>query len=490
MSLSAHNSILEYRLWILARVRDCRVDTVPILDLTEGGYNVWQRFEQYIFSVDLARFSQTGSFDSYARGEGGVLKANAYKGILVGILSIIYTLVSVFFMALRGARVIVFGIDRISDPIYKADFRMHFIYKYLRGQRVEYFEILHTLFNRDFVHRLFIRLRPVAYLEAPDTVYAIGRLLGFFKSPAITIETPPGLNSDEDRFIRYVIKKYLAQRITSHLRVRMLEYILRITRARVVTAIDDARTFHDLAIAAQRVGIPMIAFQHGHFTKYHIGWLAPRAWRGKIPRPDILVVWSEYWRHELARLKSIFSDDQLMVGTLNMHQHVHARALHTQIVLIPHETDSPKADIAKSIVTLVNAGFHVVLKLRPDASRASQLAQYPELPHSPAFRTIVHLKELTEAPGCAIGVYSSFLYEMIAHGVPVGVLSDLSPYGLGMIENGLANKIRIDALVEDTRTLLNTASEELGRRHAVLTEGQVPIESVLADIMHKAHISV
>ncbi|MBU6310850.1 hypothetical protein KGO06_02880 [Patescibacteria group bacterium] len=489
MPVSAHASDLDYRLWLLEQIRQCRVDSTLLLDITEHGYNVWQRYEQYIFSTDIARFSALGSFDQYRATEGGTHRFVSLKGVIVGAVGVLVTCAATLIYAVRGASVVVYGIDRVSDPLYAADFRMKSVHRFVAEHRIASLEILHTVFNRKFLSNLWARRRPAVYLESFDVLHSIGRFLGTIPPFRATVTAPEGLTVDEDRFARYVIKKYLSQHNASHIRVSALTIILRAVRARAVLAIDDARTFHDLAMAARRAGIPMIAFQHGHFTKYHVGWLQPVAYQGDIPRPNTLVVWSEYWKQELLRLKSIFSADQIQVGTPQTKQYLYPETKNLRMVLIPHETDSPKADIARAIRALVEDGFQVVLKLRPDTARSSQLAQYPDLPHSPAFTVISALEELNDTPGCAVGVYSSFLYEMVSAGIPVGILSDLSPYGVGMIENGLANRVTLETLVPDVQSLIQTLKTELDRRRESLTKGHVPIENVLTDIMHMTHVN-
>jgi hypothetical protein len=114
-------------------------------------------------------------------------------------------------------------------------------------------------------------------------------------------------------------------------------------------------------------------------------------------------------------------------------------------------------------------GFDIIIKFRPDHMRDAQEAEYGALMQHPRVRGIVSLAELRRRPSVAIGVYSSFLYDMVRRGVPVLIMETSMDYGKGMLVNTLARALPIEG---DTGALLKQASEtpttELLRRAGAL----------------------
>jgi hypothetical protein len=482
---------LEYELMLLSAIRSSTVDGVPLTHLTlDGTHNLWHRFEQYVFSSDIVRFSATRSFDQYLRTEGGQSTVVSLKGVAVGLVGVVISGLAVLSLVVFRPKVIVFGIDRISDAEFKSDFRLHAIYSFLKARRVQYTEVLHTVFNKVFLFNLIQRLRLVVYLEAADVLFAILRALRRSKPKPVTIGNLDSLTDEEAKFARYVVKKYLGQKDAALFRISLLTFVLSVSRTRAVFAIDDARHYHDVCVAAHRVRVPVYAFQHGHYTRFHVGWLAMDNARGTYIRPDFLVVWSDYWKHELKRLGSVFEPTHILVGTpekkrisISKPQSAHCT------ILIPHETDSPKKEMVKIFQEIAqDPTISIILKLRPDYTVESQLKEYPNLGLGEKIATVTSIDELASRPTCALGVYSTFLYDMVEAGIPVGVLVDVSPYGRGMVENRLASAIHSHSLLEDIRNLCAQGSEEVENRTALLKSGAHPIDETLESIARTIQI--
>lgn len=477
---------LEYELSLLTAIRSSTVDGVPLTHLTlDGTHNLWHRFEQYVFSSDIVRFSATRSFDQYLTTEGGQSTAVSLKGFAVGLVGVLVSGLAALSLLILRPKVIVFGIDRVSDADHTSDFRMRAIYSFLTSRRIRHTEVLHTVFNKVFLINLMKRLRLALYLEAADVLYAIGRMVKRSRPKKITIENLGSLSEEESRFARYVVKKYLGQKDAVLFRISLLTFILRSSRTKAVFAIDDARHYHDICVAARRARVPVYAFQHGHYTRFHVGWLATEGALGEYMRPDFLVVWSEYWKQELQRLKSVFDDTKILIGSperkgvsIPQQQSVH------RTILIPHETDSPKVEMVKIFQEILqDPAVSIILKLRPDHTVESQLKEYPNLERvEKRITTITTVGELASRPTCVVGVYSTFLYDMVEANIPVGVLVDVSPYGHGMVTNGLANAVHSNSLHADIQNLCELSSEDALRRAALLTSGSQPIRETLESI--------
>ncbi len=458
---------------------------VPINDvLLMGKYALWNRFQQFLFSSDILRYHSLGGFDAYKEEEGGHNRKLSFKGFIVGMFGVGVSFYALVHAALARPRVILFGIDRVSGP-YQSDFRTAELHQYLREHHVPYAECLHTVFNQKFIKNFGVRGRSALYLESLDTLYSILRFLHLTRRPPeLAIEGFNDMTDDESRFARYVINKYLGQQGAIEFRIRALRFFIRVSGARALWAIDDARHYHDIMAAAHDVGVPSYAFQHGHFTKYHVGWLVGERSQGEYMRPDYLVVWSAYWKKELARLHAVFPTEAIIVGAPERKMLTLPKKLFDRTtILIPHETDSSKKEVSRIIQALVGAGINVIIKLRQDHPVKSQVEEYSAVPVTDEAVTFVtNLSELTARPHAVIGVYSTFLYEMVELRIPVGVCVDLSDYGSGMVENGLANPVRLVTLIADIDSLVATPQMERDRRFASLADGVTPLRDTLGEI--------
>lgn len=447
---------LRYELDLLHRMERVVADGTPLTEypLFEK-YSYWSRFVQFVFSADIKRFSAVRSFEGYLQGEGGRSMRMSFKGLMVSLMGIFATSVGWVVARLSKPEVIVFGIDRVSDLKHKADFRIRSLHSFLAGNKISYFECFHTVFNISFLKNIFVRGRFAFYLEALDARFALMRHFGFVSKRHDPVLSGLDIFTEEERkFVSYVVKKYLGERELIEYRVKELARFVRDSGAKAVWAIDDARYYHDIALAAKIVGVPSYAFQHGHFTQYHVGWLKEPRTALQYICPDYLVVWSEYWKKELMRLGGVFPNETLIVGgypeKLIALPSSRGSAF---LVLIPHETDSPKQEVALFMRKILDSvpGSEIVMKLRSDHSAASQMEEYGELAQEPRMRFITDLSELSSRPHVVVGVYSSFLYDMVRAKVPTAIMETSMDYGKGMIENGLAEtlyKARPEAVVE------------------------------------------
>lgn len=471
---------LDYEYDLLQKISGATVDGMPLAAYTYcGHYSLWHRVVQHVFSSDILRFAKTRSFEKYLADEGKG-DARSLKGYAVGLLGVLISFLGVLSWFVRRPRVVVYGIDRISDREYASDFRMHEVYAWLRAQRFSFGEVLHTVFTRDFVARIIKRPRMPLYLEASDVLYSVWRFFFPPHTATFTIGGLKGLSDEEVRFATYTIKKYLGQKDAIEFRVKILTAILKMSRARLVVAIDDVRHYHDILLAAGNARIPSAAIQHGHLTRYHVGWLQlPGAAAYVVP--TYFVAWSTYWKKELDRLGGVFSAPSIRLGApVRIAPALPPTPTKEMVILVPYESDSPHArvgEVMQHILAIPHT--RIVFKLRPDHPREMQIAGYGGVLHSPRVITVSSLAELTERPTAVIGVYSTFLYEMVSAQVPVGVLVELSPYGRGMVENGLAISVSAPSLAQDVAALVATDSAVTRERKSRLEEGALPLGETL-----------
>lgn len=483
---------LPYELDLLRRIEAVSADGVRIGEypLFER-YSYWHRFVQFVFSSDIRRFSATRTFSGYLEGEGGRSARVSLKGFLVSVFGIAMTSFGWFFARITRPQVIVFGIDRMSDSEHRADFRIRGLHSFLRKNSVPFVECFHTVFNASFLKNIFLRGRFAFYLESLDARFALMRRFGFApKRHDPELSGLEAFSEEEKKFVSYVVKKYVGERELVEYRIKKLSQFIKDSRAKAVWMIDDARYYHDIALAAKAAGVVSYAFQHGHFTSYHVGWLKEPKTSLEYPRPDTLVVWSEYWKKELPRLGGVFPESALMVsGYVASAFSFTAKPTQNLTLLIPHETDSPKNEVRAHIEGILGAvpDAAIYIKLRPDHPRDEQVSFYGDVSANARVHFITHMSELSVRPSAVLGVYSSFLYDMVRSKIPVAIMETSMDYGKGMIENGLADVLSRSDSGAVVR-IAATSSEVLVSRAERLESDRV-FADTLFDIAHTCGIA-
>ncbi len=478
---------LKYSLDLLKRINTIRVNGSPLSQWTIfNTYNAWQLYQQLLLLEDIREFSKTKKYKAPKAIPISLwLKEEALKtfGLAISTLSLIPLFIT-------RKQVALYGIDRINNK-YKGDARLDYIYEFLHEHHISYFEFFHTVFNRSFINNIFFRKRPALYVRSIDVLYS-------FLHP---FETEPQLNFREDdisqfneherQFVMSVVSKYVLRIPRTIFRVKILTKILKMSGIKMLLSIDSARDYNEIMLATTFAGIPSYAFQHGHFTKYHVGWLKAQGFTGLFITPDTLFVWSEYWRNEILRLGTYFTKEQLVIGGIRRtYEHAttaHAHE-HTQLgILIPYEIEGYKKEIKEYIDKILECpDTTIYFKIRSDLTKAQQLGEY-DIQEQTRLKVIQDVEAYIDSIHVVAGTYSTFLYDMIQYDLPVVILQTESDYGEGMIHNGLAQKVSLtDNICQTLHTIAMKPHEELQKlREKLYGTSSVLLKDTLKSVTKK-----
>ena len=444
--------------------------------LLDDTHNLWHCFAQSAFIEDCVAFSITKKFADVAPQYQAVQRSGmSFKYFLVGGLAFVVTLVALIGMRFGPKRVVLYSVDRLS-PRGRFDFRIERVYQALAAERAPYVEVFHTVIGKRFVDNLLRRRRAAIYLEGLEWAYFLtrmGKRIFVGRAPTMVIDGLEGLTPDEQEFAKGLIHKYLSIAPLLRYRTDFLTWALR-GRTRVVFAIDDARRYQEFMIAAARIGAHSYAFQHSHVTPYHVGWLASGLYRGAYARPDYFVAWNEYWKEELLALNSVWPEGSIIIAGSPKETSVFAatRALPdspVRTIILAYETHAPQRIVKKVLDTLVEcADVRVVIKIRPDLPAEGQLSVFGTVPNS--VRVITNLTELAEPVTAVLGTYSTFLYDAVEAGLPVGLIKTPLAYTKRMVLNGLADDVTVDGACAAVGRLAALTTADIGFRQKVLSE--------------------
>ncbi len=401
----------------------------------------------------------------------------------------------------RGKKeALIFSVDKISAE-GDHDFRIDGLYRFLKERGISFTETFHTQLGKStFVHAKR-RGRAAVYREAFEFLGAIWLRWCPCRAEArlLSRDLPCTEFQEADRpFVRGLVEKLLFGVAASRFEIAWYRRVLKAIRPKMVLAIDDTRYYQELCAAARAEHIPFYAFQHGHFTKYHAGWLASGVGRGRDTRPDALYLWSPYWKKELLRLGTNFFADELRIGgnpkndakPSMLAPYVPPTDAETIGLLVPFETDAPFEEVQALLRRLLATGrVKIWLKTRPDWDTETQMRLYGlhDRPSEEVEAVSQHAPILERIHAVA-GIYSTFLYDALASMKPVFIFKTSMDFGEGMSINGLADAF--DTSGEDAikrlRALCRDAAPKLAERLERYQGGTGDVQATLATLFEEA----
>ncbi len=425
------------------------------------GYNLWQANQSSVLG-DIKNWSKNKNLDTvFPRTNIKILIKILITTSAIGFISVF----SVLFFIFSRRKVIVFTSDKISGK-FNNDFRLDTLYKALNKNEEKFIEIVHTIPGKSTFKNFFIRQRPVIYLEAPDSFsfLEIRREKIRFLKKAKNFDLK-NFNNEERYFLRILLSKYVTSKSIFKWRCIFVRFLFNFSNVKELFCIDDVRHYNEIMLEAKEKKIKTYAIQHGHFTKYHTGWLKMTGLPGKIIKPDQILVWSDYWKEQLLILGTYFNDKEIVVaGEVSFKIRNKSESSNKRIILIPYETDAPKGEVVKYIKEIIKKEFIVAFKIRSDIPKEEQKKEY-DIEESERVLVIENLDQILPDVKAVLGVYSTFLYDCVKDLIPVGIFETSMDYGQGMVDNHLANIIRFEKDLNDQMVnLINTPQEVLIKR--------------------------
>ncbi|MBX4200286.1 hypothetical protein KW790_02400 [Candidatus Parcubacteria bacterium] len=446
-------------------------------------WNLLQTYQANIFG-DSKIWTKEENIRTLYPAKGFVL---FLKTFVLSLAVISISFVSLIYILIFRKKILIFSGDKV-DGTYSNDFRLETLYDVVFSYKIPFIEVIHTLSDRETVKHFIVRKRPVIFLETLDLLFApiVELKKRSIKKLVDSIDTTE-FTEEEAAFIKFELEKYISSTIITRIRLNFFKLFFSITGIKAVFSIDDVRHYNELMAAAKESRISSYAIQHGHFTKYHPGWLRETEMEQEVMRPEKLVVWSKYWSDVLLKLGTYFKPEELLIGGERWGLPVSTRKKDGHItILIPYEKDAPKLEVREYIERLLKIPhFRVVFKIRADQDKQSQLDEYGLAPFLNKIIVVRSMRDIHYDISVALGTYSTFLYDMVVEERPVAIIETSIDYGEGMVENGLANFIKkTDDLEKVIKALTNLSNDDLrARRDKLIGKEEKKLEKTLSDIL-------
>jgi len=370
-------------------------------------------------------------------------KKENFSLFIVKKIAFLISKLAICYAKAKKIQYLIYTPDKYSN-VSKSDFRFAPVYNFLRKKRVNYLEIFHTLLDKNFLNNFVKRKRVAIYLEVFEYKNNI-------KKRRNNVEfNLSSFNGVEQIFVRNILNDYLLWSQKSLFLIKKLTQILSRLKIKKLIAIDDPRYTNELIIACRENNIETIGIQHGHFTKYSVGWMNYNIPPKYSVTFDKLYVWNSYWRQVLLDYSSQYNEDNIEIGGIlrkpkefNLLKRKKVNSLLDLNILVLSEPLSNKEEVGKFIDDLIDNGVKIFLSLRPDNLIKDPLASY-NLKNRNKVKLVYKIdEELLNKVDLVAGTYSTFLNEILYYGKPVIVFDTSMKHGHRLIEDGLALLVKL-----------------------------------------------
>ncbi len=339
-------------------------------------------------------------------------------------------------------RLLVYTPDKYSK--HDCDFRFAAVYDYLRKNKINFVEVFHTLLGKEFYANFFKRKRPAIYLEALTFPFFLDNN---FDAARIDLSPIAEHNRPYFKFLLAAIDK--RAQISIRL-AKVLSWLLKLTGVKKIIAVDDMRFTNELVIAGRLNNMEVLAFQHGAFIKYLVGFMDYGIPRELSLAFDKLFVWNEYWKRVLLDFSSKYDEKNVEIGGLLRElpeilyqKKVSKVAEIVQVnLLVPYEgmvgPTSTMKEIKAFIEKFLSLGMKIFFKVRQDVGIDEQLKNYG-LSNQDKVEVVKEMDEKTLAQiDAVVGSYSTFLNEMLFYDKPVFLMKTSFDMGHRLVDDNLA----------------------------------------------------
>jgi len=462
--------ILDKNLEILKKINLLRIDGIPIYDFCKyKQYSTWSFQQIWLWDALINRSAKK--------------KRKSIVDIIIRVKNVIqYSILALLLilkLRISKTKILVYSIAKS-----KKDFRLAKVFSFLEKNNIKYGEIVHGYKSNLYNTKAIFFIDLVNYLFSSEKTNHRLELDEFEE----------GQRDD----LKLIVNELLANTAQSEKKIKFIKWYLKLAGVDTILAIDDPRYYNELIVAAQELNIKVIAFQHGRFNKYLIGWINYNIPSEKYIIPDKFIVWNKYWRDKLISLSPVYNLHQkrIIIGGQPFYSNKDflINKLDDQlVVLIPFEPKADREAVKKCIKQLLLIPkLKIYFKTRPDQNVNEQLkiSELDEFENRSNFNVIQQLtKENLEEINLIIGTYSTLLYEMIESGKPVVILKSNNTQANDLVVDGLAEFLtdNISELEVQLKNIANISADILQERRNIIAT-QVDIDESLKNILEPAKI--
>ena len=225
----------------------------------------------------------------------------------------------------------------------------------------------------------------------------------------------------------------------------------------------DAHTFYGLdeingfifplLYACRTRGMRTIGHQHGAYVKRHAGYVMPGIAQEDFTWFDRVIVWGEYWKEKLLKESQLYTPEFFIIGANKFRKTFpvsRSQSESPKNILIPYEFLTNTYKVGCYMQKLMDLGYNVFFKPRPDEELSDQLDAYCLSPEYRERLTVVaNLDDATlEKIDIVAGTMTTLIYELLPCNKIIWILETEYRHLEDLVEEGLAHKVRYEDLAK------------------------------------------
>lgn len=215
---------------------------------------------------------------------------------------------------------------------------------------------------------------------------------------------------------------------------------------------DDSNGYiFPLLYACQQNGIRTVGHQHGAYVKRHASYVMEGIEKGDYRWFDKVIVWGEYWKQYLLNCSRVYNSEMFVVGSnksSNNYAIANGSDRSNKRILLPYEFATNTFKVGRYVTKLMDLGYKVYFKPRPDEQLEGQLEAYCLTPQHLQKLHIVNKIDgaLLKNIDIIAGTMTSLLYELLPSKKIFWVLETEFKHLDDLVEQGYAHKVKYNDL--------------------------------------------
>lgn len=288
-----------------------------------------------------------------------------------------------------------------------------------------------------------------------------------------------GLGPDLAPFLPAVLT-----RCEEHMSFQVVEYhrhleCLAADRPALFFGLDDHQEVHPVLFACKALGIPSIGYQLGMYARRQAAYTLEGWEPGDYAWYDNVIVWGQYWEDVVRRWGKVYPEGYFLPGT-NKHgygyQRLESPDFSPKNILVPYEFWGNTMRIGQYMTRLMDLGYTVYFKYKPDERPERQIACYGLTPEYAA--RVRHVEKITDELMAEVNIVAggmtTLLYDLLPYGKETWVFDTEFKLLDDMVQDGWARLVRFEDLENLPEPL--RADREIDREHLSRSE---PLADVL-----------
>lgn len=227
---------------------------------------------------------------------------------------------------------------------------------------------------------------------------------------------------------------------------------LRRCPAKTFYGLDDMNGYvFPVLYASRTLGLRTVGHQHGAYVRRHAAYMMEGIEPADLQWFDRVIVWGEFWRAKMQRCSKAYAEDYFVVGSNKFSALPCATIVPERTprnVLIPYEFLANTARVGEFIGGLLDLGYQVSFKPRPDNDLGEQLDSYRLPPrHRERLKIVSKLDaEALDEIDIVAGTMTTLIYELLPCDKIIWVLETEFRHLYDLVEEGMAHLIGLGDL--------------------------------------------